>query len=93
MIPIETCSVSSNTDLRFQYQREWYVEVGQRHTREGVRPRRGDIWNPISFNEVFAPTKELDFLTFAAFAARSAWPSALVRITIFEEAEVRKPTW
>ena len=54
-----------NTDLRFQYQREWYAEVGQRHTREGVRPRRGDIWNPISFNEVFAPTHELNFLTLA----------------------------
>ena len=54
-----------NTDLRFQYQRAWYVEVGQRHTREGVRPRRGDIWNPISFNEVFAPTHELNFLTLA----------------------------
>ena len=54
-----------NTDLRFQYQRAWYLEVGQRHTREGVRPRRGDIWNPISFNEVFAPTHELNFLTLA----------------------------
>jgi LPS-assembly protein len=54
-----------NTDLRFQYEREWYVEVGQRHTREGLRPRRGDIWNPISFNEVFAPTHELNFLTLA----------------------------
>ena len=54
-----------NTDLRFQYEREWYVEVGQRHTREGLRPRRGDIWNPISFNEVFAPTEELNFLTLA----------------------------
>jgi len=39
-----------NSDLRFQYEKEWYVEVGQRHTREGLRPRRGDIWNPISFN-------------------------------------------
>ncbi|WP_447983640.1 LPS-assembly protein LptD [Nitrospira sp. Nam74] len=55
-----------NTDLRFQYEREWYLEVGQRHTREGLRPRRGDIWNPISFNEVFAPTHELNFLTLAA---------------------------
>lgn len=54
-----------NTDLRFQYEKEWYVEVGQRHTREGLRPRRGDIWNPISFNEVFAPTQELNFLTLA----------------------------
>ena len=54
-----------NTDLRFQYQKEWYVEVGQRYTREGNRPRRGDIWNPISFNEVFAPTRELNFATVA----------------------------
>ena len=69
-----------NSDLRFQYEKEWYVEVGQRHTREGLRPRRGDIWNPISFNEVFAPTQELNFLTLAggvrgpfglAFGARS----------------------
>ena len=52
-----------NTDLRFQHQKEWYVEVGQRHTREGLRPRRGDIWNPISFNEVYAPTRELNFIT------------------------------
>ena len=57
-----------NTDVRFQYEREWYVEVGQRHTREGVRPRRGDIWNPISFNEVFAPTEELNFLTLSGAA-------------------------
>jgi len=54
-----------NTDLRFQAQRDWYVEVGQRHTRDGVVTRRGDIWNPISFNEVFAPTHELNFLTLA----------------------------
>lgn len=55
-----------NTDLRFQYEKEWYVEVGQRHAREGNRVRRGDIWNTISFNEVFAPTPEINFLTAAA---------------------------
>ncbi|HJU03914.1 MAG TPA: LPS assembly protein LptD [Nitrospiraceae bacterium] len=54
-----------NTDLRFQYQKEWYVEVGQRFAREGNRPRRGDIWNPISFNEVYAPTPEIQFVTLA----------------------------
>jgi LPS-assembly protein len=61
-----------NTDLRFQHERQWYVEVGQRHTREGLRPRRGDIWNPLSFNEVFAPTRELDFVTLAG-AFRGPW--------------------
>jgi LPS-assembly protein len=53
-----------NTDLRFQQSDRWYVELGQRYTRPGNRVRRGDIWNPISFNEVFAPTPELNFSTF-----------------------------
>jgi len=25
--------------------------------------RRGDVWNPISFNEVYAPTPEIQFVT------------------------------
>ncbi|HZS11318.1 MAG TPA: LPS assembly protein LptD [Nitrospirales bacterium] len=63
-----------NTDLRFQQARDWYIEFGERHTRQGSRPRRGDIWNPISFNEVYAPTPELDFLTFsAAFRMPLGW--------------------
>jgi LPS-assembly protein len=63
-----------NTDLRFQYDKLWYVEVGQRYTHDGNRPRRGDIWNPISFNEVFAPTPELNFVTAAgAFKAPLGW--------------------
>jgi LPS-assembly protein len=55
-----------NTDLRFQQENNWYVEIGQRFTRSGNRVRRGDIWNPISFNEVFEPTPELNFTTFTA---------------------------
>ncbi len=55
-----------NTDLRFQQEDNWYVEVGQRFTRAGNRVRRGDIWNPISFNEVFTPTPELNFTTVTA---------------------------
>lgn len=61
-----------NTDLRFQQQNLWYVEIGQRHTRDGNRVRRGDIWNPISFNEVFAPTPEIQFVT-AGGAFRTPW--------------------
>lgn len=57
-----------NTDLRFQQSDQWYVEIGQRFTRPGNRVRRGDIWNPISFNEVFAPTPELNFSTLTAAA-------------------------
>jgi LPS-assembly protein len=55
-----------NTDLRYQDRNLWYVEVGQRYTNDGNRVRRGDIWNPISFNTVFAPTAEIDFVTAAA---------------------------
>ncbi|TAJ22551.1 MAG: LPS-assembly protein LptD, partial [Nitrospirae bacterium] len=52
-----------NTDLRYQQSDRWYLEVGQRYTRDGNRVRRGDIWNPISFNEVFAPTPTVQFAT------------------------------
>lgn len=63
-----------NTDLRYQRNSLWYLEVGQRYTREGNRVRRGDIWNPISFNEVFAPTPELQFTTVqGAFRAPFGW--------------------
>ena len=52
-----------NTDFRLQRSNEWYVEVGQRFSIEGNRVRRGDIWNPVSFNEVYAPTQEIQFVT------------------------------
>jgi LPS-assembly protein len=61
-----------NTDFRLQQSNEWYVEVGQRYSREGNRVRRGDIWNPVSFNEVYAPTEEIQFLT-AGGAFRTPW--------------------
>ncbi|MFO0773963.1 MAG: LPS assembly protein LptD [Nitrospiraceae bacterium] len=55
-----------NTDLRVQDNNRWYLEVGQRYARDGMRARRGDIWNPISFNEVYAPTPEVQFVTATA---------------------------
>jgi LPS-assembly protein len=61
-----------NTDLRFQESTNWYVQVGQRFSRDGNRVRRGDIWNPISFNEVYAPTEEIQFVT-AAGGFRTPW--------------------
>ncbi|MEW6544415.1 MAG: LPS assembly protein LptD [Nitrospirota bacterium] len=54
-----------NTDLRYQHGMSWYAEVGQRYTREGNRVRRGDIWNPLSFGEVFAPTPTVQYVTAA----------------------------
>ncbi len=63
-----------NTDFRLQRSNEWYVEIGQRYAIDGNRVRRGDIWNPISFNEVFAPTEEIQFLTAGgAFRTPFGW--------------------
>jgi len=61
-----------NTDLRVQESTNWYLEVGQRYSREGNRVRRGDVWNPISFNEVYAPTEEIQFVT-AGGGFRTPW--------------------
>lgn len=61
-----------NTDLRVQESDNWYLEVGQRYSRDGNRVRRGDIWNPISFNEVYAPTQEIQFVT-AGGGFRTPW--------------------
>lgn len=52
-----------NTDLLYQQDSLWYLSIGERHTRPGSRVQRGDIWNPLSFGDVFAPTPELTFLT------------------------------
>ena len=61
-----------NTDFRVQQSNYWYIQVGQRFTQDGNRPRRGDVWNPISFSEVYAPTAEIEFLT-AGGAFRTPW--------------------
>lgn len=61
-----------NTDFRVQESTNWYIEVGQRYSRDGNRARRGDIWNPISFNEVYAPTQEIQFVT-AGGGFRTPW--------------------
>ncbi len=61
-----------NTDLRVQQSNYWYAEIGQRFSRDGNRVRRGDIWNPISFNEVYAPTAEVQFVT-AGAGFRTPW--------------------
>ncbi|MBM4139637.1 MAG: LPS-assembly protein LptD, partial [Nitrospira sp.] len=61
-----------NADLRFREGNNWYIDVGQRYSRAGHRVRRGDVWNPISFNEVYAPTDEIFFLTMGG-AFRTPW--------------------
>ncbi len=61
--PGETEFSQFNTDILLQASRTAYIQVGHRYTRAGPVPRRGDIWNPFSFNEVLAPQSEINFLT------------------------------
>jgi len=52
-----------NVDGLIQGHRAWYLSVGQRYSKAGSRTRRGDIWTPVSFNEVLAPADKIQFLT------------------------------
>jgi LPS-assembly protein len=61
-----------NTDLRVQQSNHWYLQVGQRFTQDGNRVQRGDLWNPISFSQVYAPSDEIEFVT-ATGAFRTPW--------------------
>jgi len=70
--PYQSSVSQFNTNLRVQQSNYWYLEVGQRFTHDGNRVRRGDLWNPISFNEVYAPTPEIQFVT-AGGAFRTPW--------------------
>lgn len=81
-----------NTDLRVQQESDWYLEVGQRYSREGARPRRGDIWNPLSFNEVFAPTEEIQFVT-AGGGFRTPWGWTLGGKAYYDVKNRRSPEY
>ena len=70
--PYQSSVSQFNTDFRVQQSNYWYLQVGQRFTHEGNRVRRGDVWNPISFSEVYAPTPEVQFVT-AGGAFRTPW--------------------
>jgi LPS-assembly protein len=70
--PYRSSMSQFNTNFRVQQSNYWYLEVGHRFTHDGNRVRRGDVWNPISFNEVYAPTPEIQFVT-AGGAFRMPW--------------------
>ena len=70
--PYRSTMSQFNVDFRLQQSNYWYAEVGQRYSRDGNRVRRGDVWNSISFNEVYAPTAEIQFVT-AGGGFRTPW--------------------
>ena len=61
--PVDSELTQFNSDVTVQAHRQAYVQLGHRYTRSGLIPRRGDIWNPVSFNEVLAAQSEINFLT------------------------------
>ncbi len=61
--PVDDELTQFNSDLTAQAHERAYVQVGHRYARAGLMPRRGDIWNPVSFNEVLAAQAEINFLT------------------------------
>jgi LPS-assembly protein len=70
--PYQSSVSQFNTDFRVQQSNYWYLQVGQRFTSEGNRVQRGDVWNPISFSQVYSPTPEIEFVT-ASGAFRTPW--------------------
>ena len=52
-----------NIDGLIQGHQAWYLLVGQRYAKTGRQTRRGDVWNPISFNEVLLPAEKILYLT------------------------------
>ncbi len=52
-----------NSDVTVQAHQQAYVQLGHRYARSGTIPRRGDVWNPLSFNEVLADQSEINFFT------------------------------
>ena len=52
-----------NADIAARFHQRAYMELGYRRTREKAVPRRGDIWNPLSFNEVLEAESDIHFFT------------------------------
>jgi LPS-assembly protein len=90
--PYQSSVSQFNTNFRVQQSNYWYLEVGQRFTHDGNRVRRGDVWNPISFNEVYAPTPEIQFIT-AGGAFRTPWGWTVGAMGYYDVKNGRSPEY
>src|SRR5262245_1632121 len=90
--PYQSSVSQFNTDFRVQQSNHWYLQVGQRFTDAGNRPRRGDLWNPISFSEVYAPSPEIEFVT-AQGAFRTPWGWTVGGKAYYDVKESRSPEY
>jgi LPS-assembly protein len=90
--PYQSSVSQFNTDFRVQQSNYWYLQVGQRFTNEGNRVQRGDVWNPISFSQVYAPTPEIEFVT-ASGAFRTPWGWTIGAKTYYDVKNGRSPEY
>ena len=52
-----------NTDLNFELRNGYFLSLGQRFTRAGPVPVRGDLFNPLTLNDVLIQTEKTHFFT------------------------------
>jgi LPS-assembly protein len=52
-----------NTDLRFNVAKDAFLSIGQRFTRAGSVAVKGDLFNPMTLNEVLTQTDKTHFYT------------------------------
>ena len=52
-----------NTDLNFELRNGYFLSLGQRFTKTGPVPVRGDLFNPLTLNDVLIQTEKTHFYT------------------------------
>lgn len=81
-----------NSDVMVQAHQQAYVQLGYRYARSGLLPRRGDVWNPVSFNEVLAAQSEINFFS-AGGAVRLPWGWTVGTKAYHDFVTGRTPEW
>lgn len=81
-----------NSDVMVQAHQRAYVQLGYRYARSGLLPRRGDVWNPVSFNEVLAAQSEINFFS-AGGAVRLPWGWTVGTQAYHDFVTGRTPEW
>ncbi len=81
-----------NSDVMVQAHQRAYMQFGYRYARSGLLPRRGDVWNPVSFNEVLAAQSEINFFS-AGGAVRLPWGWTVGTQAYHDFATGRTPEW
>jgi LPS-assembly protein len=57
----ESAVSAVNTDLTMELQKRYFFSIGQRFTRSGSVPVRGDLLNPLSYNEALVQAETTHF--------------------------------